>query len=645
MNLGPYELRGELGCGAMAKVWRAWDPKLLREVAIKEPLFDGRLAEEVIAEMGARFVREGIAAARLNHPGVVAIYAAEIYDGRPVIVMELVKGMTLGEMLEAGALSPQVTLDILDQLLDAVGYAHSQGIVHRDIKPDNIFISTDGRVKLSDFGIARIEDASQTKATQMGTVLGTPGYMAPEQALGEPADKRTDLFAIGIIAHEMLTGHNPFGATANTNAASLLYKIVHEPAPALLYADAAGLSSDIRPAIQAALSKSPKDRPQDAASFKAMLHGAPAPSRSKPTAYPSSTSAIPSYAPARKVSVDTKTSVSLPQVGPKREVFWSRKEVISRLAKGEGLFGTEWVKKDSPEASISVPQIAPKPKKWLPYALVGGVGTLFVVIALIIAIPSPGASGSPSSESQSINDSSSTLATSSPTEATAQPSNNSSSALATSSATLVPANVSVGDTLRLGEVRFDAYHGGIFSDNIEWRVLALENDRVLVISENVIEVRPYHHEYTSITWEKSDLRRWLNGAFFDGLPVNARTQIGEVSNQNPDNWGTLGGNSTQDRVFLLSISEAEQYFYSDKNRQARLSLSDATMGFFAEKYGMTLKVFEEIQSGYWWWRLRSPGSYGSEFAASVNHSGSVYGVGGIVDLDSGGVRPSFWLNR
>jgi len=277
MNIGPYELRGELGRGAMARVWRAWDPKLERDVAIKEPLFDGRLTTDVIGEMSARFVKEGMAAARLNHPGIVTIFAAEVFDGRPVIIMELIDGVTLSEVLRAGALSPRVTLDILDQLLDAVGYAHSQGVVHRDIKPDNIFITRDGRVKLSDFGIARIEDGSQTKATQFGTVLGTPGYMAPEQATGSPVDNRTDLFAIGTIAYEMLIGKNPFGAGEGTDSTTLLYRIVHQLTPELPDIVSEGLPADIRPAIVAALNKNPLDRPQDAASYKAMLHGAPAP--------------------------------------------------------------------------------------------------------------------------------------------------------------------------------------------------------------------------------------------------------------------------------------------------------------------------------------------------------------------------------
>lgn len=278
-HLGPYELRGELGRGAMARVWRAWDPNLEREVAIKEPLFDPRLSEEVLEEMGRRFVKEGKTAARLQHPGIVTIYAADVYDGRPAIVMELVDGATLSDLLERGPLGPESSLDALDQLLDAAAYAHGKGVIHRDIKPDNIFVDQEGHIKLADFGIAHVDDASTTKATVVGSVLGTPGYMSPEQATGAPVDARSDLFSIGVVGYEMLSGHNPFGAGDGTDSTTLLYRIVHEPAPTLPDASTAGLPADLRPAIMAALEKNPDDRPQTAADFKAMLHGGAVPTK------------------------------------------------------------------------------------------------------------------------------------------------------------------------------------------------------------------------------------------------------------------------------------------------------------------------------------------------------------------------------
>ena len=209
--LGPYEIRGELGRGAMAVVWRGFDPKLEREVAIKEPLVASGTPDYAVADLSARFVREGKAAAQLNHPGIVTIHAADVFDGRPAIVMELIEGETLSAILDRGPLPAPAAVAVLDQLLDAVAYAHDRGVVHRDVKPDNVFLTPDGRVKLADFGIAHV--GSGATLTQAGTIMGTPGYMAPEQVTGDPIDGRADIFAIGSIAYEMLSGHNPFGAT------------------------------------------------------------------------------------------------------------------------------------------------------------------------------------------------------------------------------------------------------------------------------------------------------------------------------------------------------------------------------------------------------------------------------------------------
>ena len=272
-RIGPYELRGELGRGAMARVWRAWDPNLQREVAIKEPLFDRRLSEALLEELGKRFVAEGRAAARLSHPGIVTIYAADVWDERPAIVMELIEGETLGSRLRRGPLDPRDVYNILGQLLSAVGYAHARGVVHRDIKPENIFLTTDGRVKLADFGIARVDGSSASVGTVAGTVLGTPGYMSPEQATGGVVDARSDLFSVAVVAYEMLTGTNPFGAGTGTDATTLIYRIVHEPVPELPASASYGLPVDMRPAIMCALAKDPNARPQSAEQFWAMLAG------------------------------------------------------------------------------------------------------------------------------------------------------------------------------------------------------------------------------------------------------------------------------------------------------------------------------------------------------------------------------------
>ena len=275
MRLGSYEVQNEIGKGAMARVWRARDTRLQRDVAIKEPVFQSGIDAATRAELGRRFVGEGRTAARLNHPNIVSIYSAEVLEGMPVIVMELIEGETLSQMMARGPMAPGVALSILDELLDAVGYAHSQGVIHRDIKPDNVFITSSGKVKLGDFGIAHVENGGVPRLTNAGTVLGTPGYMSPEQAMGNPVDERSDLFSVGVLAYEMLSGKNPFGADQGVSTATLLYRIVHEPAPELPQNISGALPYDLRGGIMAALEKDPYARPQTAAGLKRMLHTAP----------------------------------------------------------------------------------------------------------------------------------------------------------------------------------------------------------------------------------------------------------------------------------------------------------------------------------------------------------------------------------
>ncbi len=228
-SFGPYEIRGKLGSGAMAVVWRAWDPKLEREVAIKEPTRGAGVSDDMAEELAQRFVQEGKTAARLSHPGIVTIFAADVFDGRSGIVMELLRGHTLSHLIDRGVVEPQAALSILDQLLDALDYAHTMGVVHRDVKPDNVFITDEGRVKLTDFGVAHV---SRLDGSSDAVMAGTPGYMSPEQTRAESVDARSDVFSIGVVAYEMFTGHNPFGATDGADIHTIMYRTAHgEPLP------------------------------------------------------------------------------------------------------------------------------------------------------------------------------------------------------------------------------------------------------------------------------------------------------------------------------------------------------------------------------------------------------------------------------
>ncbi|MEI7813922.1 MAG: protein kinase [Coriobacteriia bacterium] len=268
-RIGPYELRGELGRGAMAVVWRAWDTSLRREVALKEAHIPHGTSLATATELSDRFVREARAVASLSHPNIVTLYAADVYDGRPVIAMELIEGDTLADLLARGRLPVHAALGILEQLLDAVGYAHSKGVVHRDIKPENVFVTPDGRVKLTDFGIAHV--GSGTALTQAGTVMGTPGYMAPEQVTGSAVDGRADIFSTGVLAYEMLTGSNPFIADG-AHPTTVMYRVLNEDLPDVRQT-LPDTSEGVAATIAVATAKNPARRFTTAEDMKAALCG------------------------------------------------------------------------------------------------------------------------------------------------------------------------------------------------------------------------------------------------------------------------------------------------------------------------------------------------------------------------------------
>jgi eukaryotic-like serine/threonine-protein kinase len=224
-RLGPYEIVAPLGAGGMGEVYRARHLKLRREVALK--VLPPSLAND--RARLARFEREARTASALNHPGIVTIYdIGEHVDGTTYIAMELVDGRTLGDVIAEGPLAVDDALRIAVQLADALARAHSAGIVHRDVKPANVMVTTDGVAKILDFGIAKplpgaAEDAAAFSATSHGVLVGTPHYMAPEQVAGEDIDHRADQFAFGVLLYEMLSGRPPFtGASLNAVVRAIL---------------------------------------------------------------------------------------------------------------------------------------------------------------------------------------------------------------------------------------------------------------------------------------------------------------------------------------------------------------------------------------------------------------------------------------
>jgi len=220
-KLGRYEITAELGQGAMGTVYKAVDPLIERTVAVKTISLD--LSKEELASFEERFYREAKSAGRLAHPNIVTIYDVGETDNTAYIAMEFLEGQSLREILDSGETLPNERIaEIAAQVADGLAYAQEHGVVHRDIKPANIIITRSGVVKITDFGIAHMPSTSKT---HVGMVLGSPKYMSPEQVVGKAVDGRSDIFSLGVVLYEMLTGTAPFNGD---NISTLMYRILNE---------------------------------------------------------------------------------------------------------------------------------------------------------------------------------------------------------------------------------------------------------------------------------------------------------------------------------------------------------------------------------------------------------------------------------
>ncbi len=314
-TLGQFQIRRELGRGGMAVVYEAYQPALQRTVALK--VLPPSLSHD--AAFVRRFQQEAIAAAGLRHTNIVTIYDVGSQGPFSFIVMEYLEGKSLADVIRAGGPLPLARASkILEQVAHALDYAHQRGFIHRDIKPGNVMVAADDHATLTDFGIARA--MSGTHLTQTGTIIGTPEYMAPEQIRGSEVDHRVDIYALGIVAYEMLTGHVPFSGTT----ASVLYKQVNEPPPPLT-----GLVSQVPPhviaALARALTKEPSQRFQTSSEFAAAFSGArpvAAPPPIPPTRPMDQAQAQPYTTPPQAVYAPTAPTVQQRPRGTPGWVVW-----------------------------------------------------------------------------------------------------------------------------------------------------------------------------------------------------------------------------------------------------------------------------------------------------------------------------------
>ncbi|CAN7488156.1 serine/threonine-protein kinase [Polaromonas sp. LjRoot131] len=315
-KLGRYDLISVLGKGAMGLVYEGRDPNLDRRVAIKTIKVEN-LSEEAAAEYEVRFRTEARSAARLQHPHIVSVYDSDRDGDIAFLVMEFIDGDDLKHHLDRGDLyTLEQTLGIMGDLLSALDYAHRQSIVHRDIKPANLLIETGGRVKLTDFGVARIQDSGEATRTQ-GSMVGTLKYMSPEQVQGRPIDARADLFAAGIVLYQLLTGKRPFDG--DTDFSTIQQIVGHTPAA----------PSSFNPKLPAAI---------DAVVFKALA-------KSRDQRYAGAQEFLTALQAAAREAADTKVLPPALPPGPGTNSTWT-----STLLAGEALVGLQ----SGTSANISV---------------------------------------------------------------------------------------------------------------------------------------------------------------------------------------------------------------------------------------------------------------------------------------------------
>jgi serine/threonine-protein kinase len=345
---GRYLVESELGRGGMATVFKGTDTVLGRPVAVKvlSPQYAGD------ANFVTRFRREAQSAARLNHPNLVSVYDTGTDDGIHFIVMEYVDAKTLADYLAGGGrIMPERAIEIAEAVCDALSMAHAHGIIHRDIKPANIMITSKGDVKVTDFGIARVISGADTIA-QTAAVLGTASYLSPEQAQSLPVDQRSDIYSLGVVLYEMVTGRPPFSGDSPVMVASK--HVLEQPTPP------SKLNRDVAPALEAvimkALSKNPDNRYHDADEMRADLE------RARLGQPVQATPLLPESARTQVITPSGPPTAVLPPVGPgdgERRRWWIPALIVLLILAilGGGLYLLASSLLSTNAASVNVPDV------------------------------------------------------------------------------------------------------------------------------------------------------------------------------------------------------------------------------------------------------------------------------------------------
>jgi serine/threonine-protein kinase len=265
MKYGRYDIVEEWGKGAMGVIYRAHDPQIDRIIALKVLRHDRVISEEYVQ----RFIKEAKAIGRLSHPNIVTVYDVGQDQGTIYFAMEFLEGTPLDGVIQEKRLSPEEIVNFGVQVAEALDYAHQQGIVHRDIKPGNIILTSTGQAKITDFGIARIEDPSAPQQTQAGEILGTPSYIPPELLMSQPVDGRSDLYSLGVILYELTTGRRPFSG----NSMEATFKAIIEDRPVEPRKTDPSISEEVSKLIMKSLNRKPDERFQTGKEMADALRG------------------------------------------------------------------------------------------------------------------------------------------------------------------------------------------------------------------------------------------------------------------------------------------------------------------------------------------------------------------------------------
>jgi eukaryotic-like serine/threonine-protein kinase len=339
-KIGRYRIVDELGRGAMGIVYKAEDPNLDRLVALKTIILPEDAEEH--GEYRKRFFLEAKAAGKLNHPHIVTTFDCGELDGMAYLAMELLEGIDLRTRMTKQGVTALEAIEIARQVAEGLGYAHERGVVHRDIKPGNIMLNGGGKAKIMDFGLARMRMADHKTST--GMVLGTPRYMSPEQISGQPVDQRSDIFSLGIVLYEMLTGTRLFSGENIEQVQHSITQTDHLPPTRVV----PGLPAMIDFVVARALKKDPKVRYQDAYELASDLEtclaelrgqGAatePSGDRSRTVKMEAKASDAP---PARAIAIDTRLPVSrlIDSTAALKRIKNASADELTRLPRGVGL--------------------------------------------------------------------------------------------------------------------------------------------------------------------------------------------------------------------------------------------------------------------------------------------------------------------